>query len=178
MSHGHYNACTGFRLFYGNAQFQPSKMFTISSVLLFYFPSQYMDELLRFPEDLAHSSLSIQIKDFVEELQKDWESSILPVSCPSRIQNMTCHPCIFQSTVLLSANVGLLAIQSIDTGLASRSLAQIACYISMFFTLGNIALCVILAPQRRASRDWDAAVSNRKPADTTIIACRQKNPSN
>ena len=56
---------------------------------------------------------------------------------------------VIQAAVLLTANVGLLAIQSVDTAKADRSLAQISSYISTFLNLGNIILCTILARQHR-----------------------------
>lgn len=69
--------------------------------------------------------------------------------------------CLSQAAVLLTANVGLLAIQSVDTGKRDRSLAQIASYISTFLSLGNIILCTILARQHRldAHMTAEAAVS-------------------
>lgn len=44
-----------------------------------------------------------------------------------------------QGTVLLGANVGFLAIQSVDSG-NGRSMTQIASYTSLVFSFGSIAL--------------------------------------
>lgn len=62
--------------------------------------------------------------------------------------------------MLLTANVGLLAIQSIDTNRPARSVAQIASYISTFLSLGNIIVCTILSRQHRSRNGADEAVSN------------------
>lgn len=45
----------------------------------------------------------------------------------------------FQATVLLSANVGFLAIQSIDSahGTNARNVAQVASYVSVIMSLGT-----------------------------------------
>ena len=71
------------------------------------------------------------------------------------------HIVFGQATVLLTANVGLLAIQSVDTGKADRSLAQISSYISTFLSLGNIILCTILARQHRLDAHMTAQAAVR-----------------
>ncbi|TBU38611.1 hypothetical protein BD309DRAFT_874008 [Dichomitus squalens] len=73
-------------------------------------------------------------KTFIGELQSDWAASITP------------------STVILSANVGFLAIQSVDNNglvVPNRSMGQIVSYISTMLTIGNIVACTILARQHR-----------------------------
>ncbi|PCH35220.1 hypothetical protein WOLCODRAFT_155894 [Wolfiporia cocos MD-104 SS10] len=102
-----------------------SYLIMVVSPLLFYLPDEYMRQIRRIWVDQTINHRPW--KTFVTGLQRDWESSILP------------------ATVLLSANVGLLAIGSIDTGQRARTVAQIASYISTFFSLGNIVLCTILA---------------------------------
>lgn len=56
-----------------------------------------------------------------------------------------------QSAVILSANVGLLAIQSVDNSIGSsmRSAAQISSYMSTLLSMGNIITGTILARQHR-----------------------------
>lgn len=54
-----------------------------------------------------------------------------------------------QATVLLSANVGFLAIQSIDMTGPDRSVAQIGSYISTSFSLATYVIFQILARQHR-----------------------------
>lgn len=54
--------------------------------------------------------------------------------------------------MLLTANVSLLAIQSIDNikGDPGRSLAQLAAYISLLLSLANYVTCQILLRQHRS----------------------------
>ncbi|PCH35224.1 hypothetical protein WOLCODRAFT_139810 [Wolfiporia cocos MD-104 SS10] len=106
-----------------------SYLITVISPLLFYLPDQYIGEIHKIWVD--HTINHRPWRAFIAGLQRDWESSILP------------------ATVLLSANVGLLQIGSIDTGQSARSVAQVACYISTFFCLGNIVLCTILSRYHR-----------------------------
>ncbi|CCM03277.1 uncharacterized protein FIBRA_05405 [Fibroporia radiculosa] len=103
--------------------------FLILSALLFFMPDDYLDKLQKLWIDKTINHVSWQ--RFISEMQKDWENSITP------------------ATVLLTANVGLLAIQSIDTGHPARSVAQIASYISTYLSLGNILLCTVLSKQHR-----------------------------
>lgn len=52
--------------------------------------------------------------------------------------------------MLLTANVGILAIQSIDTGHDhSRSVAQVASYASIMLSLANYMICQVLLRQHR-----------------------------
>ncbi|KAL6302656.1 hypothetical protein BKA93DRAFT_827172 [Sparassis latifolia] len=108
-----------------------SYIFLMLSPLLFYTPDLYIEELEKvWVEETAHYQ---PWNIFVSSLQKDWESAILP------------------ATVLLTANVGFLAIQSEDTGRPSRSVAQITSYLSTFLSLGNIIMCIILSRQHRSN---------------------------
>ena len=72
---------------------------------------------------------------------------------------------ILQATVLLSANVGFLAIQSIDNtpGSSTRSVAQIACYASSLFSLVDYVVVQVLMRRHRyhASHSAEKAVSLR-----------------
>ena len=62
-----------------------------------------------------------------------------------------------QAVVILAANVGFLAIQSIDqvdendNPVRDRSVGQIVSYISTIFSIGNILACTILARPHRPS---------------------------
>ncbi|KAH9922528.1 uncharacterized protein B0H18DRAFT_1184680, partial [Fomitopsis serialis] len=108
---------------------KPSRLLRWVSPLFFNLPLQYLGELQKIWVD---RTVNYQPwKAFITNLQKDWETSITP------------------ATVLLTANVGLLAIQSIDTNHSDRSMAQIASYISTFLSLGNIILCTILSREHR-----------------------------
>lgn len=63
--------------------------------------------------------------------------------------------------MLLSANVGFLAIQSIDTGKPDRSVAQIISYISAVLSLFVYIVCQILTRHHRhhANEQATSAVS-------------------
>lgn len=57
-----------------------------------------------------------------------------------------------QSAVILTANVGFLAIQSVDQGGIpgpDRSAGQIVSYISTLLSIGNIIACTVLGQQHR-----------------------------
>ena len=131
-----------------------SKIFTAFSWLLFLTPHLYF-------ERLSHTWVDNKINydhwsNFISELQEDWAASITPVSRLIRrlgrvVDFMRGHP---KSTIILSANVGFLAIQSVDqTGVANpdRSMGQIISYISTLLSLGNIVACTILSAQHRKS---------------------------
>ncbi|KAI0642653.1 hypothetical protein C8Q79DRAFT_1013325 [Trametes meyenii] len=80
-------------------------------------------------------------RKFIAEIQEDWTASITP------------------STVILTANVGFLAIQSVDqNGEANpdRSAAQIVSYISTLLSVGNIIACTVLARQHRPTSYYHA----------------------
>ncbi|PIL23469.1 hypothetical protein GSI_14780 [Ganoderma sinense ZZ0214-1] len=111
-----------------------SKTFTLFSWLFFLTPHLYL-------ERLSHTWVDNKINydhwsNFISELQEDWAASITP------------------STIILSANVGFLAIQSVDLGgnaLRDRTMGQIISYISTLLSLGNIVACTILSAQHRKS---------------------------
>ena len=57
---------------------------------------------------------------------------------------------LLQGTVLLNANVGFLAIQSVDSGKgAKRTPAQVASYLSIVFSIGCILLGLLLVRQHK-----------------------------
>ena len=54
-----------------------------------------------------------------------------------------------QATVLLNANVGFLAINTIDQG--GRSVIQMASYMSLMTSLGSIVLGLVFVSRERTS---------------------------
>ncbi|TBU38616.1 hypothetical protein BD309DRAFT_873994 [Dichomitus squalens] len=106
--------------------------FRMFSWISFWTPQIYHDRLSKTWVD---SKVNYdQWGTFIGELQKDWEASITP------------------STVILTANVSFLAIQSVDDNgvvIANRSMGQIVSYISTMLTIGNIVACTILTRQHR-----------------------------
>ncbi|KAH9836343.1 uncharacterized protein C8Q71DRAFT_78139 [Rhodofomes roseus] len=115
---------------------EPSCLLRLISPMFFNLPLQYLRELEKIYVDRTVNYKSWSM--FVTNLQSDWGNSITP------------------ATVLLTANVGLLAIQSVDTGNPDRSVAQIASYVSTFLSLGNIMLCTILAQRHRLNANMTA----------------------
>ncbi|EKM58097.1 uncharacterized protein PHACADRAFT_182485 [Phanerochaete carnosa HHB-10118-sp] len=102
-----------------------SIIFNFILPLLFYMPSMYLEKLEGISVD--SSFYNLYWSQFVEALKRDWEGSIIP------------------ATVLLSANVGFLAINSIDTTSPNKSAAQISSYISSIFSLGIFIVAQILS---------------------------------
>ena len=65
-----------------------------------------------------------------------------------------------QATVMLTSNVGYLAIQSVDIDMnAARSAGQIASYLSVVANIGSIVLGLLLTLQNSTTRfDADKVV--------------------
>ncbi|PSR76611.1 hypothetical protein PHLCEN_2v8369 [Hermanssonia centrifuga] len=106
-------------------------LFRFLSHLLFAMPSLYLKELEKVWVD--NTVAYHPWRRFMGEMKTDWENSITP------------------ATVLLSANVGFLAIQSIDNppGSEQRSVAQLTAYVSALLSLFNYIAVQILARQHR-----------------------------
>jgi len=119
------------RSLYEGTRCEASLVFSFLSMLLFYQPLHYKSQLQKIWVDQTVNH--VPWKKFITNLQRDWEISITPAA------------------VLLTANVGLLAVNTIDPSGSTRNVAEVACYVSTFFSLGNIALCSILARQYRMS---------------------------
>ncbi|KAI0763111.1 hypothetical protein BD413DRAFT_616559 [Trametes elegans] len=103
--------------------------FSTLSWMLFSMPSIYVKRLDQMWVDISINHQPW--RKFVAEIQDDWAASITP------------------SAVILTANVGFLAIQSVDQGRTDRSAGQIVSYISTLLSIGNILACTILARQHR-----------------------------
>lgn len=114
-----------------------SWLFRITSLCLFLMPSVYMKEIDHVWID--NTVDWITWKRFVNMLTRDWEQSTTP------------------ATVILSANIGFLAIQSIDVGTPHRSAAQIASYISAVLAIFYYVICQVLARHHRNSAHFGAA---------------------
>lgn len=125
-----------------------SQIFRIMNLLLFQQPDLYFTELSKvYPDRTVHY---YAWRKFIGELKADWQNSLTPVrACP--VHNSDSLTPVSQATVLLSAAVGFLAIQSIDNspGSHSRSIAQIACYVSSAFSAVDYVVVQILMRRHR-----------------------------
>ncbi|KAH9855324.1 hypothetical protein C2E23DRAFT_883274 [Lenzites betulinus] len=125
-------------------EYKYSWLFNIASFLLFLTPTSYMCRLDEVWLDANVNQLPWHT--FIKELQQDWQESITP------------------STIILTASVGYLAIQSVDqtvsgTGLpvVDRSAGQIMAYVATLLSIGNIVSCTILGRQHRLTGHLIAA---------------------
>ncbi|OSX61062.1 hypothetical protein POSPLADRAFT_1147144 [Postia placenta MAD-698-R-SB12] len=107
-----------------------SWLFRIMTPMLFYLPTRYAEQLnvIWVDQTVNH----VPWRNFIDRLARDWQASITPAS------------------ILVTTNVGLLAVNTIDTN-GPRNVAEIASYISTFLSLGNIILCAILMRQHQIS---------------------------
>ncbi|KAI0760194.1 hypothetical protein C8Q74DRAFT_207961 [Fomes fomentarius] len=102
-----------------------SAWFKAVTWLFFYTPHLYAERLHLIYLD---KKVNYQVwRRFIAELREDWENSITP------------------ATVVLTANVGFLAIQSVDQAGAFRSAGQIVSYMSLVLSIGNVFACHILS---------------------------------
>ncbi|KAI0716506.1 hypothetical protein C8Q76DRAFT_724546 [Earliella scabrosa] len=106
-----------------------SMWFRIATWLFGFTPKMYLDRLKEIWVDQKVDNS--KWCGFLDALQADWTASITP------------------GTVILSANVGFLAIQSVDQ--ADRTAGQIVSYMSIVLSIGNIFACTILARHHRPS---------------------------
>ncbi|EKM58103.1 uncharacterized protein PHACADRAFT_206944 [Phanerochaete carnosa HHB-10118-sp] len=107
-----------------------SLAFNIISPWLFFMPFIYLKELERtYVDNSVHYFFWRQ---FISGLKRDWENSITP------------------ATVLLSANVGFLSINTVDvTNTPNKSAAQIMSYISSLLSLFIYIVSQILSRHHR-----------------------------
>ncbi|KAI0090331.1 hypothetical protein BDY19DRAFT_992535 [Irpex rosettiformis] len=113
-----------------------SLLFKLVTPFLFFMPSVYMKEIESVWIDETVDWISW--RKFITLLLRDWNQSITP------------------ATVILSANVGFLAIQSIDTDSPNRSATQIVSYISSVLSFFNFITVQILSHQHRYSESFSA----------------------
>lgn len=132
-------------------QRRPSYWFLVLSYLLFFEPDVYLKKLWNmYVDDMINEG---PWNRFWDDMRRDWERATTPVS--SIIDRSLSHADVLlpfgQVTVLLSTNVGLLAISSIDQPDGNipthRSVAQIASYVSAVLSLACYLICWILSRQ-------------------------------
>ena len=117
--------------------------FLIFCFLLFGVPAQCLASLEKIWVDgILHAAYW---NEFLSDRRQEWEKTMLPVRLACDV--LYALPCnLLQATVLLSANVGLLAIQSVDSESGhSRNLTQIASYASVILCLTSYLISHILS---------------------------------
>ncbi|KAI0806190.1 hypothetical protein BC629DRAFT_1590599 [Irpex lacteus] len=120
----------------GKIRTKRSLGFLIITPFLFFVPSVYMKEIENVWID--NTADHISWRKFTTLLYRDWNQSMTP------------------ATVILSANIGFLAIQSIDTDHPDRSAAQISSYISAVLSFFFFITVQILTYQHRSSDYFSA----------------------
>ncbi|KAJ3556810.1 hypothetical protein NM688_g1813 [Phlebia brevispora] len=131
----HYHGELYARVTRGDSVFEPEKehrslFFRFCSLIFFNLPKLYYKELHKvYVDKTVHYYVW---RRFIGGLKDDWQSSITP------------------TTMLLSADVGFLAIQSLDNLTSyARSLAQICCYVSALLSLFDYMSVEILTRRHR-----------------------------
>ncbi|KAM5533359.1 hypothetical protein V8D89_012967, partial [Ganoderma adspersum] len=119
------------RSVYEDKHRERSLLFNILTWIFFFTPPIYFEHLSRIWVDKKINY--DRWRSFIGDLQDDWMASITP------------------SAVILTANVGFLAIQSVDANGPDRNMGQIVSYMSTLFSISNIVACTILAWQHRRS---------------------------
>lgn len=111
--------------------YTPSLLMVVVSPLLFLDPATQVQELHRA---------------FVDEIASTARWNALSLKLKGRLQDSN-----LLATVLLNANVGFLAINSVDMG--GRSVIQMASYMSLVTSFGSIILGIFLVWHERTSGD-------------------------
>ncbi|KAI0720680.1 hypothetical protein C8T65DRAFT_735633 [Cerioporus squamosus] len=133
--HGEYCAQLDSYLSQDGKYPDPAMLFTVVAWLFFSTPRTYLDSVRRAWVDRVVNHQ--HWRKLVSELKEDWTASITP------------------ATVILTTNIGFLAIQSVDMNgsvnapIPDRSVAQILSYMSTVLSVGNIVACTVLARQHR-----------------------------
>ena len=138
---------------------------TLLSPLLFLGPELHLEEI----EKLCTDEIIINAawKGFVQKLLEEWQELILVVCrCTALKPKFSIFTqTISQSTVMLSANVGFLAvpgvvistlndnITSASEAIIFTSPAQIASYMSMVASIGSIVIGLLLTRHNRSKRN-------------------------
>lgn len=114
---------------------KPSYIFILVSLFLFNSSTTHLDNInMMFKDGFINS---VSWNKFIRKLRSDWQETVLFV----RIQFDIVPPLRFsQSTLILNANIGFLAISSGTIILELPS--QASSYISVFFGLGSIMIGV------------------------------------
>ncbi|KDQ55293.1 hypothetical protein JAAARDRAFT_332841 [Jaapia argillacea MUCL 33604] len=127
---------------YGDGIHPPrSRLMKVLSFLFFYGPDVHLLALENMWVDQVMSYMPW--RDLMSRLQDEWEKLLV------------------MATVMLTANVSFLAIQSVDQGPFNRAPPQIASYLSTIASIGSIMLGLLLVRQHRSLSREDATLAER-----------------
>jgi hypothetical protein len=127
-------------------QYKPSPIMVILAPLLFFDPVAQVQELHKiFVDEVACTA---RWNVFCSKFKRQLQDSNLLVSPPFHGHQLSCDQCC-QATVLLNANVGFLAINTVDKG--GRDAIQMASYMSLVTSLGSIVLGLFFVSHDRTS---------------------------
>lgn len=153
---------------------EPSLLFEALNIIFFYNPQIYMQRFDEISVDgLTNATPWNELRD---HMRKGWEATTTPVSDDFQHRDRT--NILLQITVLLSANVALLAISSVDNNgnqSPHRSVAQVACYGSTILALACYLICWILSRRHppdsmtTASEAVGIPVDNHKRSNADIF---------
>lgn len=140
-------------------RYRPSITMMICAPLLFFSPTSNVRNLHTiFVDGIASKS---KWNSFVNQLNSNLQDTNLLVCMHRSVYNIRRVSYPLQATVLLNANVGFLAIHSVDDG-NGTTLRQIASYLSLMSSLASIILgLVFVGHNRTESRNSVFAAVNR-----------------
>lgn len=127
----------------------------VLSPAMFYAPEVHLQSLEKIWVDrIIHASHWLE---FIRKLTGEWQEFVVIVLCYCLVFRDEELTLLFiQDTVILTANMAFLAIQSVDNGgnlVPNRSVAQVASYISIVTSLGSILLSLLLIRQNRSKKN-------------------------
>src|SRR6266702_1692343 len=168
--HGQKNArLDKHRTVHSEAKRERTLFITLLSPLLFLAPEVHLQEIEKlWTDDII---IDAAWKSFVPKLLEEWQELILLVCrrTTSKPEFLSITRMISQSTVMLSANVGFLAIPGVvisnlnytltsaSQAVIFTSPAQIASYMSMEASVGSIVIGLLLVRHNRSKQKEDPA---------------------
>ena len=150
------------RSIHGIAVYSRTFVLGALSPMMFYAPEVHLQSLEKIWVDrIIHASHWLE---FIRKLTEEWQEFVVIVLWHCSVSHEKELTMLFiQDTVILTANMAFLAIQSVDNDgqlTPLRSVAQVASYISIVTSLGSILLSLLLIRQNRSKKnDAGEAVS-------------------
>jgi hypothetical protein len=127
----------------------PTWFIRILSPVFLFAPQGYLKKLDKASVDSVANQRTW--KEMVLQLSDEWKDFTLLVSTHSVVASFDRYSSVSKATVLLTTNVGFLAIQSVDT--SHTTIVHQASYVSILSSMGSIILGLLLARQHRTTLD-------------------------